>query len=398
MVDFSVELARQQLQAISDETRIIVLHPRYAYQRYLLGELMETSVDLAYIRFSGTQLDGDAVRTQLEGVVSSQGKQPDLSDVKTLILDECDRIDRAVMNNVITGMASGFLKNDNTRVVLVSRDVPDYIFNQADLSQMNIFTPIDDQLLLCDYVPQDDEMALLEVHAFGQGHVYVNGEEINNWDGLLPRSLFFYLVDKGMTTRNDIFEVFWPTLTVKEATNVFHVTKRKISEVLGIDLTSYWSGFYRISPKIDLKYDVIRFSQMFQESEIADPGDAEDLLRRAISLYGGHYLSSLDAEWVQSRRQALLQMYGDALTSLGNHCENSGDDESTLGLYLRSTLTNPHREDLVLKIMRLYAGRSLYDDAIACYERLVLDLKDHLGAKPAPDLQTYAKELRKRIG
>ena len=41
-----------------------------------------------------------------------------------------------------------------------------------------------------------------------------------------------------MVTRDEIFETFWPGLPTKEATNVFHVTKRKISERLGYELTS----------------------------------------------------------------------------------------------------------------------------------------------------------------
>ena len=40
-------------------------------------------------------------------------------------------------------------------------------------------------------------------------------------------------------TRADIFKEFWPGLPIKSATNVFHVTKRKIGERLGCDLTSY---------------------------------------------------------------------------------------------------------------------------------------------------------------
>ncbi|NJL95427.1 MAG: hypothetical protein HC915_17740, partial [Anaerolineae bacterium] len=129
------------------------------------------------------------------------------------------------------------------------------------------FLPADERWMLWDYARGNErdsngsEMTLLEVRAFGAGRVQLNGQAVVSWDGILPRSLFFFLVDKGLATRTEIFNTFWPNLSVREATNVFHVTKRKISEVLGIDLTVYMSGFYHISPKIHLSYDVALFNQ-----------------------------------------------------------------------------------------------------------------------------------------
>ncbi|MFQ3674014.1 MAG: hypothetical protein SNJ83_10505, partial [Aggregatilineales bacterium] len=65
----------------------------------------------------------------------------------------------------------------------------------------------------------------LEVYAFGQGLALINGHEMVNWDGALPRQMFYYFLDHPLVTRDEIFKVFWPQLPVKEATNVFHVTK-----------------------------------------------------------------------------------------------------------------------------------------------------------------------------
>ena len=173
------------------------------------------------------------------------------------------------------------------------------------------FVPVDEDLMLWDYArreakPDSEENAvLLEVRALGNGRVLKDGKSVDNWDGLLPRSLFFYLVDKGMTTRNDIFATFWPNLTVREATNVFHVTKRKINEVLGTDLTEYWSGFYHISPKIELSYDVVRFSELFQDSAVASVAGTVNLLRQSVALYRDDFLTSLEMDWVENRRREL---------------------------------------------------------------------------------------------
>ncbi|MEO0563452.1 MAG: bacterial transcriptional activator domain-containing protein, partial [Chloroflexota bacterium] len=233
--------------------------------------------------------------------------------------------------------------------------------------------------------------------AFGKGRVLLNGQEVTQWDGHLPRSLFFYVVDRGMTTRNDIFQVFWPDLPVREATNVFHVTKRKINEVLGVNLTSYWSGFYRISSDIDLSYDAMQFSRMVQDSAVQSDEEARRLLSRAISLYRGEFLTSLDLPWVEQRRSALLQTYGEALVAQARISQDSGESARALGLYLRSALTNPQREDLVEHIMRLYDELAMYEDALSVYERLELELDRTLNVAPAQRIQDLAASVRTKL-
>src|SRR5262249_51927401 len=73
------------------------------------------------------------------------------------------------------------------------------------------------------------EQPTIDIHAFSHGNVLAEGVPVTDWNGPLVRNLFYYLVDHPMVTRAEIFETFWPELPVKEATNVFHVTKRKIT-------------------------------------------------------------------------------------------------------------------------------------------------------------------------
>jgi len=110
----------------------------------------------------------------------------------------------------------------------------------------------------------------VEVYSLGRGYALVNGQPITNWDGALPRNLFFYFMDHHLVTRDEIFSTFWPELSVKEATNVFHVTKRKISERISMkvegnknyELTQYSAGFYVPSDKVIRHYDVGDFRRL----------------------------------------------------------------------------------------------------------------------------------------
>ncbi|MEL7235046.1 MAG: hypothetical protein AAGK74_11140, partial [Chloroflexota bacterium] len=301
MTDLYLEIAGQQLQELNGEAQLVLIHPHYLTHRYLLDALVSAE-GTVYVRFGASGDDVAGVEAQFHDVLMEQTDAGTLEGVRNLVLDECDRLDDDVLDQFLERVTPSVIQENKGRVVIISRRVPQFVATEMQVKRAGKFLPVDESLLLCDYIRQEETPALLEVHAFGSGRVYLNGREVNNWDGVLPRSLFFYIVDRGMTTRDDIFKIFWPNLTTKEATNVFHVTKRKISEVLGIDLTTYWSGFYRISPDIDVNYDAMQFSKMAQDSAVAASDEARDLLRRAISLYRGEFLTSMDMEWTENRR------------------------------------------------------------------------------------------------
>jgi DNA-binding SARP family transcriptional activator len=388
MINLSLENVLQQLRQLGSEIRLVVAHPGYVQQHMLLNLLLGEA-NTAYVRFDGSSLTVSQLAAQLNAALADQSYS--LANVNTLVLDECDRATPVAFDTFLPNLVN---QVSNGRVFILSRDVPLCTLNNDDLRAQTRFVPVDEPLMVSDYIRQDEDDALLEVRALGSGRILLYGQSVDNWDGVLPRSLFFYLVDRGMTTRSEIFETFWPSLSTREATNVFHVTKRKISEVLGMDLTVYWSGFYRIAPNIKLSYDAALFSEMIQDSAVAENTDATRLLERAISLYRCDFLTSIEMDWVYKRRRELLENYGEALISLAKIVERSGDTERALGLYVRAAITNPQREDLARSIMMLYHELGYHDDAIATYERLEAELEQSLGVSPAPQLQELLANIQ----
>jgi DNA-binding SARP family transcriptional activator len=388
MFDIIYRLFEEQLSQIKSDTRILVVHPNYSAQHLVLASFLSHEAT-AYVRFREDHL----TYSQLLEIVRSTTQGINLPDVRYLILDECDFVGPKDFEQLLT-----LLLREVTRGVLVilARTMPPCILSNADLRHQAQIIPVSDSLMFHDYIGRADGPALLEVKGFGSGHALLNGRPIDNWDGALPRNLFFYLIDRGMATRNQIFETFWPEMPVREATNVFHVTKRKISEVLGTDLTYYWSGFYRLSPEIELSYDISLFSQMMQESAIASHQNAQRLLTQAIWLYRGDFLTSIhdDVVWVAQRRSELLQTYGDALITRAKTFEHAGDKLEALGLYIRASSTSPQREDLTGTIMKLYTELGMYGDALNAYNRLEVTIMDTLGISPAQWLQDLAIEIQ----
>lgn len=385
-------LAVQQMHSLEDHVRLVVIHPNYTEQHLILGEFLDN--DAVYVRFSGVQLTAHLMHEQLNATLVAQSSSDRLTGVGQVILDECDRAQLSELDIFLSEIIEEIGRG---RVIVLSRVAPSSCLPHGRLADRTAFIPGDKSFMLWDYARHDGENALLEVRAFGEGRVYLNGRLITNWDGILPRSLFFYLVDRGMATRNEIFATFWPNLTMREATNVFHVTKRKISEVLGIDLTAYWSGFYHVSPKLNLSYDVVLFTELLQQSAVASVDDAAELLYRATALCKGYFLTSIDMEWVRNRRGELAQNFGEALAGLAKSKEDNGHVHDALGLYLRAAVNNRHREDLVSSIMTLYRHLNMRHDALMAYNRLVEELISLLGVPPAPQLQALADEIRQEL-
>lgn len=393
MSNLIYELAQHQLRELPLDVRVVLIHPNFAAHHLLLNELLQEEA-VIYIRLEGQALSSDALTQQLKAALSTQPLR--LGEARYVIVDECDRaagdsLD-VLVKQILVGLETG-------RLVLFSRSLANVIERKPDWLEQAHLVPVNHTLMLPNYLRPNTNSTLLEVRMLGRGRVLLNGRPIDDWDGTLPRSLFFYLVDRGMTTRNEVFETFWSNLSAREATNVFHVTKRKISEVLGVDLTTYWSSFYRISPHIELNYDVALFSEMVQNSAVAAPEEAESLLINAISLYRDHFLTGIGDEmsWVQQRRQALNQTYSDALIALGKLWERAGKRREALGLYVRASAHNRQREDLAENIMMLYRDLDMPEEALATYKRLETEIGNTLGISPAQRLQSLAASLQRHM-
>jgi DNA-binding SARP family transcriptional activator len=395
---------------------LVILHPNFTNQHLLLSMSMsqrngnhiffslETPAsDLATVwaLFSSALAEQEErtlppldLKTTPEKAAQIALKALKPSGTFTLVIDAFDLADESVeawIAALVPGMPDG------SQIVLGGRALPlSLIRNDGLRGKVRLF-PLDPERMLIDYTGQPAERALLEVYGLGMGQALINGQRIDRWDGMLPRSLFFFFVDRGMVTRDEIFQTFWPTLSIREATNVFHVTKRKISEILGFDLTVYWSGFYRISPDIDLYYDVVKFAEHVQNSVVADDPTAIGLLQNAIDLYQGAFLSTLDMEWATSRREELNQTYAEALSSLAKLEQHQGKPHEALGLYLRAAANQPLREDLARGIMALFTELGQANRALEVYTHLTQELKRSLGVAPDRRTVELAEQIRAQV-
>lgn len=402
------------------DARLIILHPNFESQHLLIPKIAERSGGLLSMTVQAPNTGLEAFWQSFAALFADTGRAdlPRLASNSTpakaataalnvlkplgplsILIDSFDlALDQSVaawLARLAAGLAEG------SRVIIGTRRLPIALLTEAlsdeVLAPHVAIFPLDDDRMLLNYLAITTDLTMLEVYAHGTGHALVNGRLIDRWDGVLPRNLFFYLVDRGMVTRDEIFQTFWPDLSVKEATNVFHVTKRKISELLGFDLTTYWSGFYRISPNIDLHYDVVQFGEFMQNTTIAEGDEAVALLEKAIHLYRGPFLSSLDAAWITARRDDLRSTYVEALSTLGKICEGRGDGRRAVSLYQRAMVVQPHREDLARAIMSIHQADGDLERALDVFAQLTEALKRNYNVAPDKKTAELAEQSRRQL-
>jgi len=206
--------------------------------------------------------------------------------------------------------------------------------------------------------------------------------------------LFYFFVDKAMVTRGEVFEAFWPELGVKEATNVFHVTKRKISEKLGYDLTNYENGFYVPNTRINRLYDVEIFEQHIEQAlNAVNDEEAEEHWSKAVQIYRGQFLKEVRMDWAKQRRLQLRDAYAQALISLGRIYSDHNDLDRALGYFIRAIGEKPDREDVHREVMSIYAQQGRRDAVESQYKMLEKMLKETLNIKPSQETRDLHKQL-----
>ena len=414
--------------ASSAGKKVILLYPWTNYRNIFLSYFINGMADgLLYFRVSEAEVDVFSMVaglvTELRMVQADFGEQLDgaLADGDAaqvgaalaaelgrltcerviLYLDELDRVTQdEEFRQFIYGLVENLDEKSqlavNSRLLtydpwiqLVNRDVV-AVMGTAHRSNNLLFTK---EVTL---KPQ------LEVYAFGRGHVVSNGREIKSWDGALPRNLFFYFLDNPLVTRDQIFEIFWPKLSIRDATNVFHVTKRKITERISMnvddgenyELTNYSTGFYVPSNKIIRHYDVADFEQAMEGALLSsDARERQMLYSQAIDIYKAPFLYPLNLPWIEGRRKQLQGIYGEALNGMARLKADEQAWEEALGFYTRALKELPQREDIHRGAMQMYINLGRNADAWEHYSVLESLLKRKLGVKPSRDTQALLEGL-----
>ncbi|MBZ0305219.1 MAG: bacterial transcriptional activator domain-containing protein [Anaerolineae bacterium] len=417
-------LAATAAQAVYNKTqnkRIIILYPRHRQHTALISLLYKHYADRMYYYALNEEDDtlknflwnlshdamfpiefGEHLRVALQNSTDSEqwaeAFGADLAGLRPekfmLLLDHLDMLPRSDEKTHKFFRALPHYMPHHAQLIINGRELRRQPWN--DLINEGLAISLGDDEALNSGIFHEPEMrGQLEVYALAGGsRVLIDGRPITAWEGSLPRDLFYFFVDKPMLTRTEIFETFWPELKIKEATNVFHVTKRKISEKLAYDLTSYENGFYIPNQQVNRIYDAEIFEKHIEAAiDAVTDAEEEDNWARAIQIYRGQFLKEVNRPWAQQRRAELRNSYAQALISLARIYKDRREYERALGYFIRAIGEKPDREDVHRDIMTIYADQGRSDAVHQQYKMLENVLSERLKIAPSQGTRELYAQL-----
>lgn len=117
--------------------------------------------------------------------------------------------------------------------------------------------------------------------------------------------------------------------------------------------------------------DVEEFERTILKAEAVESGQEQKaLLKRAVDLYGGDFLSGFYADWVGMEQLRFSDLYTNALYDLLDVCRDSGDTEQAIRAASLLLKTDPADEGTHCDLMRLYIDAGRPSAARRQYEEL----------------------------
>jgi LuxR family transcriptional regulator, maltose regulon positive regulatory protein len=237
----------------------------------------------------------------------------------------------------------------------------------------------------------------LQVHTLGQETIDRDGRKLTTteWRANTARELFLYLLFCGPISRERINLEFWPDISAEKARYRFHTTLYRARQAVGEKAIVFDDELYFVNPETEVWCDAHEMEKLATQARLLSPRDprAEDLWRKAVSLYQGDFLGTIDAEWVMSRREMYGEIYLEALAGVGACARARGDISEALNAFRRALDADPYREDINRAIMTCYADLGDKHQVVTHYRRLRERLWQDLAAEPSAETVALANRL-----
>ncbi|MCC7448853.1 MAG: tetratricopeptide repeat protein [Anaerolineae bacterium] len=239
----------------------------------------------------------------------------------------------------------------------------------------------------------------LNVYTLGQEAIERNGEPVSSseWRAIGAKDLFFYLLFKGPVHRDQIYLTFWPNASSKQARSNFHMTLYRARQALGANVITFQDDLYQINPDVAVWSDADALENLARQARMLARRDprAEDLWRRAVKLYQGEFLLSMYSEWVVPRREALHDVYVEALIGLGECACARHDYPEAIRIFERAVGAEPYREDIHRALMTTYADKGDKRKIQVHFQEMRKLFRRELGIEPSGQTIALVESLLK---
>ncbi len=303
------------------------------------------------------------------------------------VLDVAEGIGTCQFAVVEAQHATSLLNLGIDKGVIVCQDIADKVEALRSFGRQRLQTNARDEEGVAPY---------LKIYAFGEGQVIRDGQMLSSsdWQAAMAKELFFYILLHGPLERDVIGAVFWPELPAKKMRNSFHTTLHRMRRAVGTQVVVAEEGCYRLGD-VSYWFDVEEFEALVARARLLPPHDwqAEDLWQRALALYRGDFLLEVERIWCVSKREALREMYIEALIGMGRCYEARREFEGAVDWYRQALEVDMLQENIHRRIMHCYIEAGQRSKALAQYYRCEGVLKDELGLRPSQE----TRQLYERI-
>lgn len=237
----------------------------------------------------------------------------------------------------------------------------------------------------------------VRVAVFGQETIERDGVPVPSsaWQAVSARKLFYYLLFKGPVSKEDIVLAFWPEDSDQQIRGKFHETLRRARKAIGSDVILFEDERYFINPSINVWCDVTAFQDLVRQAQVNSPllSHTEDLWHRAVELYQGEFLSTLDEAWIVPHREMLFQMYMDSLLALGDCMRARGSPQEAVSILKRAFTVDLYREDISRALFMCYHQLGEQGLITEHIQELTERLASELGISPSQETIELARKL-----
>lgn len=195
--------------------------------------------------------------------------------------------------------------------------------------------------------------------ALGKPRVFLGEREImdTEWGSKKAKELLFFLLyHKGQATSDTIIDALWPEWGAEEARQVLKTTVYRLRRALYPDCLLNQGGVYRIHPQVEVEFDLDMFNKFLENArrfkENVEARNAE--LLKAISVYNGPFLDSMDSEWCRDVRTHLEIRFQEILLSLARDYLKRGQPSQAQDLLQRALACDPFDEEANYLLAQAY--------------------------------------------
>ncbi|MEL7235727.1 MAG: bacterial transcriptional activator domain-containing protein, partial [Chloroflexota bacterium] len=153
---------------------------------------------------------------------------------------------------------------------------------------------------------------------------------------------------------------------------------------------------YQFNEKYQIDVDAVEFKKLIEQARPLSwyQFQKENLLKKALSLYAGVFLSKIERTWAEQTRAELAILYVGLLVDLGMCAEKRGSIDEAMLYFSRALTLDQFNEDIHRKYLRMLIRAGRFDSVVQHWQALCDLYHDELGISPSPETAQILDRIR----